>query len=212
MYSVSKLLYTAGALLLGTAATAQQVTPSAELRDFSEQRIRHQKTLGLTLGGYALANIAVGSVAAGQTTGETNYFHRMNVYWNLFNLGIAGAGLLGPRKRSADGETLGAAIRQHQNMKQVLLFNAGLDVAYVVGGAYLRERGRSQRGTAGLPNSKPDKADQLRGYGKSVMLQGGFLFAFDMVNYFIFKNRGDNQQLRLVSAGPLGVGVALPIK
>ena len=150
MHPLRKLLYTVSSLLLGTAATAQRVTPSADLRDFSEQRIRHQKTLGLALGGYALANIAVGSIASNQTTGETKYFHRMNVYWNLFNLGIAGAGLLGSRKRSADGETLGEAIKQHQNMKQVLLFNAGLDVAYIVGGVYLRERARSRRGTAGL--------------------------------------------------------------
>ena len=202
MHPLRKLLYTVSSLLLCTAATAQRVTPSADLRDFSEQRIRHQKTLGLALGGYALANIAVGSIASGQTTGETKYFHRMNVYWNLFNLGIAGAGLLGSRKRSADGETLGEAIKQHQNMKQVLLFNAGLDVAYIVGGVYLRERA----------NTHFDKADQLRGYGKSVMLQGGFLLAFDVVNYLIFKNRGDKQQFRLVSAGPLGVGVVLPIK
>lgn len=202
MHPLHILLYTVGSLLLGTTATAQRVMPSTELRDFSEQRIRHQKTLGLALGGYALANIAVGGIAASRTNGETKYFHRMNVYWNLFNLGIAGAGLLGSRNRNADGETLGEAIKQHQNMKQVLLFNAGLDVAYVVGGAYLRERA----------GNKPDKADQLRGYGKSIMLQGGFLFAFDVVNYFIFKNRGDKQQLRLVSAGPLGVGMALPIR
>ena len=201
MHSLQKLLCAAGSLLLSTAATAQRVMPSADLRDFSEQRIRHQKTLGLTLGGYALANIAVGSIAAGQSTGETKYFHRMNVYWNLFNLGIAGAGLLGSRK-NAGGETLGEAIKQHQNMKQVLLFNAGLDVAYIVGGVYLRERG----------GNRPGKRDQLRGYGKSVVVQGGFLLAFDVVNYLIFRNRGDKQQFRLVSAGPLGVGMVLPIR
>ena len=167
-----------------------------------EQRIRHEKALGFALGGYALANIAVGSLAAGNSNGETRYFHRMNVYWNLFNLGIAGAGLLGSRKKNPESETLGEAIKQHQNMKQVLLFNAGLDVAYIVGGAYLRERAEN----------KPDKQDQLRGYGRSVMVQGGFLLAFDVVNYLIFKNRGDKQQLRLVSAGPLGVGVVLPIR
>lgn len=162
--------------------------------------MRHQKTLGLTLGSYALANIAVGAIGASQTTGETKYVHRMNVYWNLVNLGIAGAGLLGARKRSPD-ETLGQAVRQHENMKQVLLVNAGLDVAYIVGGAYLRERGRS----------RPDKADQLRGYGKSIMAQGGFLLAFDLVNYFIFKSRGDKQEMQLMSTGPMGLGVVLPI-
>lgn len=187
---------------LGTTAQAQRATPSPELRDFSEQRIRHQKTLGLTLGGYALANIAVGSLAAGQASGEDKYFHRMNVYWNLVNLGIAGVGLLGSLKAKAGDETLAQAVQRHESMKQILLLNAGLDVAYVIGGAYLRERSHAH----------PDKRDQLLGYGKSVMLQGGFLLAFDLVNYFVFKSRGDKQEMRLISNGPLGVGLAIPLK
>ncbi len=206
MKLIRSLLVAAGSLLVNHATTAQRTTPSPELRAFSEQRIKHQKTLGLALGGFALANIAVGAVAAGQTTGETQQFHKMNVYWNLFNLGIAGAGLLGSRKRSADTETLADAVRQHENMKQILLVNAGLDVAYVVGGGYLRERARAKT------NVNPDKADQLRGYGKSIMFQGGFLLAFDLVNYFIFKNRGDKQERLLLSPTPDGVGVVLPIR
>jgi len=202
MNPIQKLLLAAGSVLLGTSATAQRNDETPTLRQFSEQRIRHQKTLGLALGGYALANIAVGSIAAGQTAGEARYFHKMNVYWNLFNLGIAGAGLLGSRNRSADGETLPDAVRQHENMKQVLLLNSGIDVAYIVGGAYLRQRA----------DTHPDKADQLRGYGSSVMVQGGFLLAFDLVNYFIFKNRGDKQEKFLLSATPNGVGVVLPIR
>ena len=181
---------------------AQRVTPSPELRTFTEQRVHHQKTLGLALGSFALANIAVGSVAAGQTQGETKYFYRMNVYWNVVNLGIAGVGLLSSRKRNANSETLADAIRQHENMKQLLLINAGLDVAYVVGGAYLRERAESHS----------NNADQLRGYGKSIMAQGGFLLAFDLVNYFIFKKRGDQQERFLLSATPNGLGVVLPIR
>ncbi|WP_460977568.1 DUF6992 family protein [Spirosoma knui] len=195
-----RMLLTAGSVLLGSATLAQRATPAADLRQFSEQRIRHQKTLGLTLGSYALVNIGVGAIAAGQTTGETKYFHRMNLYWNLVNLGIAGLGLLGSRK-SAD-ETLSQAVRQHENFKQVLLVNAGLDVAYVLGGAYLQERAKNS----------PAQADQLRGYGKSIMLQGGFLLAFDLVNYFIVKNRGDKQEMQLISASPMGLGVAIPIK
>ena len=202
MNPIRKLILAAGSVLLGTSATAQRNDAPPTLRQFSEQRINHQKTLGLALGGYALANIAVGSIAAGQTSGETKEFHKMNVYWNLFNLGIAGAGLLGSRKRAADGETLADAVRQHENMKQILLLNSGLDVAYVVGGAYLRERA----------NTHPDKADQLRGYGSSIMVQGGFLLAFDLVNYFIFKNRGDKQEKLLLSATPNGVGMVLPIR
>ena len=201
------LLLTTVTLLTGYAATAQRITPSSELLNFSEQRIRHQKTLGLTLGSYAFANIVVGAVAASQTTGETKYFHRMNVYWNIVNLSIAGVGLLGSRKRNADPETLADAVRQHENMKQLLLINAGLDVAYVVGGAYLRERANP-----GRANSHADNADQLRGYGKSIMAQGGFLLAFDLVNYFIFKKRGDKQERLLLSTSSNGLGVIMPIR
>ncbi len=207
MNACKTFLFAAASIFSVNTALSQHVTPSPELREFTEQRIRHQKTLGLTLGSFALANIAVGSIAAGQTTGETKQFHKMNVYWNLFNLGIAGAGLLGSRNRNANGETLADAVRQHENMKQILLVNAGLDVAYVVGGAYLRERARP-----GLANNHPDKADQLRGYGKSVMVQGGFLLAFDLANYFIFKNRGDKQEKLLLSATPDGLGFVLPIR
>jgi hypothetical protein len=207
MDPVRKFVLMFGSLLLGNTATAQRITPSPELRDFSEQRIRHQKTLGLTLGSVALANIAVGAVAAGQTNGEARYFHKMNVYWNLVNLGIAGAGLIGSRKKKTNTESLADAVRQHENMKQVLLINVGLDVAYVLGGRYLTERARTE-----LTNSNPDKADQLRGYGRSIMVQGGFLFAFDLVNYFIIKNRGDKQERLLLSASSNGLGVVVPIR
>src|SRR5919199_433233 len=202
IHPIRRIILTAGSILFGSSILAQNATPSVDLQQFSSQRIRHQKTLGLTLGSYALANIAVGAIVAGQTTGETKYFHRMNVYWNLVNLGIAGVGLLGSLKKHAPDETLRQAIRQHENMKQILLLNAGLDVAYVLGGIYLRERA----------NNHPDQADQLRGYGKSIMLQGGFLLAFDLANYFIFKNRGDKQEMRLIGTAPMGMGVVIPIK
>ncbi|GAB3947071.1 hypothetical protein GCM10028805_18660 [Spirosoma harenae] len=202
MNLVRHLLLAAGSFLFGSAATAQRITPAPTLREFSEQRIRHQKTLGLTLGSYALANIAIGAIGASQTVGETKSFHKMNMYWNLVNLGIAGAGFLSSLKQNADQETLSDAVRKQETMKQILLLNVGLDVAYVIGGGYLRERA----------DNHPDKADQLRGYGKSIMLQGGFLFAFDLVNYFIFKNRGDKQERILLGASKNGVGLVMPIR
>ncbi len=206
MTSLRSWLVTASSLLLGTAVSAQRADPPATLRDFSEQRIRHQKTLGYALGGYALANIAVGAIAAGQTTGETKAFHQMNVYWNLVNLGIAGAAALSQRKQSGEGETLAQAVRRHENMKQLLLVNTGLDVAYVMGGLYLRQRGMTNE-LSGLP----DKAAQQQGYGTSIMVQGSFLLAFDLVNYLLFKRRGDRQQEQLLQATDSGIGLVLPI-
>lgn len=207
MATLRSWFVTASSLLLGTVATAQRADPPPTLRDFSEQRIRHQKTLGYALGGYALANIAIGAVAAGQTQGETRAFHQMNVYWNLVNLGIAGAAAFSQRKQSGAGETLAQAVRQHENMKQVLLVNTGLDVSYVMGGLYLR-----QRGMASERNGLADKAARQQGYGTSIMVQGGFLFAFDLVNYLLFKRRGDRQEDQLLQATESGVGLVLPIR
>lgn len=197
-----RLLLALGSCVAGFAAQAQTAPKAVDLPEFTRQRMQHQRIIGLTLGGYALANIAASGIAASQTTGETKYFHRMGVYWNLVNLGIAGFGLLGAR-RQAGTESLAEAVTEHEKMKQILLLNAGLDVAYLMGGAYLIER-------ANRP-AEISRRDQLRGFGKAVIVQGGFLMAFDVVNFLIFKNR-DKQQSQLIQATEHGVGVVLPIR
>ncbi len=99
MNRLPSILYALGTTLLGQFAYAQSVPVSmADRLAFSQARYNHTRTLGLTLGGYALANLAVSGIAMGQTSGETKYIHQMNVYWNAVNLGIAGLGLLGLRK------------------------------------------------------------------------------------------------------------------
>ncbi len=204
MNGLKRMAFLAGTLLAGNSAAAQQSTQTDNptLREFSRQRVQHQRTLGLSLGSYALANIAVGALAAGRERTETHYFHRMNVYWNVVNLAIAGAGLIGSRKANPDTETLSQAVERHEGMKRILLFNTGLDVAYVAGGAYLIERGRN----------RPDDRNRLTGFGKSIIVQGGFLFVFDLVNYALFKRRGDNQQALLLGRTSEGVGLVMPLK
>ncbi len=200
MSTIRNLVLAAGSLLAGAGASAQplRAVPTASLPEFSRQRIQHQRIIGYSLGGYALANIAGSAIATGQTSGEATQFHRMNIYWNAVNLAIAGIGLLGARNQNPT-ESLGDAVKRHNQMKKILLINAGLDVLYVAGGAYLANQ-----------TDTPETADRNRGFGKAIAVQGGFLLVFDLVNYAIFRGR-DYQRDALLQATPNGVGLVIPI-
>lgn len=195
----------AGAALLGNMAQAQggptgsQPSQTPDLRAFSRQRYEHTQKMSVLLGGYALGSLAASGIRLGSASGETKYVHQMNIYWNLVNLGIAGVGLLGLRKENPASETLGDAVRKQERIKRVLAFNAGLDVAYIVGGLYLTNYG----------NDHPDQGDKFRGYGRAVVVQGGFLLIFDAVNLLIFSKQGNGKQVKLIGQGPLGVGMQL---
>ena len=79
-------------------------------------------------------------------------FWLTNSLWAGINSAIALFGLLGPEPNPAD-------------LKTVLYINAGLDVLYVATGAVLASR------------SEPN----LQGMGWAIVLQGGFLLVFDLL-------------------------------
>lgn len=171
---------------------------TVSLPDFNRAEQLHQERAMLVLGGWALANIALGASLQGSRAGSDRYFHRMNGYWNLVNLGIAGFGYYAAQQLDPGGFDLATSINKHHGFQKMLLFNAGLDVGYVLGGLYLTERAKN----------RPDQRDRLRGFGQSIMLQGGFLFAFDLVNYFIARTRTSDIPL-LLGPTPEGIGMTL---
>lgn len=125
----------------------------------------------LTLGGWAIANIASGLIVAGQRSGVTRYAWQMTAYWNLINLGIAGMGYLRAVKASHQSFSLLDNYDAQNALEKIYLFNFGLDLGYIGGGLYLRERG--------LNSSSLKTSQQLRGYGISIIIQGGFLLLED---------------------------------
>lgn len=140
---------------------------------FNANRLHKQKVSMLILGSWAAGNIALGGIAASQTSGEARYFHSMNAGWNLVNLGLATAGYLAATRADPAALGLFESIEEQHRIQKIFLFNAGLDVGYMAGGAYLIERAR--RGG--------EQAGRLRGFGKSIILQGAFLFVFDLGAY-----------------------------
>lgn len=185
-------------LLLSPAIRAQ----SAELTDLNHRRLKVQTTAMGVLSGWSVANIAYGGIAAAQTSGSTKYFHRMNLYWNVVNLGIAAPALIGSlRQRNQLPATLDESIEELHGLEKTLLFNAGLDVGYVMGGLYLMERARNS----------PDNPDRLKGFGQSVILQGGFLLLFDTATYLALRrsHRKAAELLKNVQFTGQSVGVVL---
>ncbi len=142
----------------------------SDLTEFNELRL-NTNTNGLTiLGTWALGNIVVGSIMASQTEGEAKYFHQMNIGWGAVNAAIAGFGYYSAMNSDASAFTLFETIHEQHQMQKILMLNIGLDAAYMLGGAYLIER------------AKTDLDNQLRyrGFGKSIIMQGAFLFVFDI--------------------------------
>lgn len=166
------------ALLLAVRLMAQD---SLSLEKFNRERIQTTKTAMIVLGGWSVANIATGLIAMGQTSGEAKYFHQMNAIWNVVNLGIATAGYLGNRKLNSGSYNMQGSIKEQNKIEKIYLVNGALDVAYILGGLYAREYGKNQTGK---------EQDRWKGYGSSIILQGGFLLLYDAVNLTIYHRHG----------------------
>jgi energy-converting hydrogenase Eha subunit B len=202
-------------LLLARPASAQfpadslhrQEAPTVSPTAFAAERARLDQR-GLTvLGGWALGNLLVSGIATGQTEGPAHYFHQMNSGWGAINLALAGVGYLGAR-RAADQPAPDRAgnVRAQLRTENLYLFNAGLDVAYLATGVYLLEKGRNP--------TAPGSADRWRGYGQSLLLQGGFLLLFDGFQYATHHRHGTRALYPLlsrISIGPGTMALVLPL-
>lgn len=125
------------------------------------------------LGLWALLNILVSGywVARLEPRLEAFHFHFMNAGWGLVNAVLAASGIVGAHPGQTAGLTLPGLLSGQLHLENLLLFNAGLDLAYVTTGFWLRAR-------ALAPGAR--RPARLAGFGRSLGLQGGFLFLFDL--------------------------------
>jgi hypothetical protein len=167
------LLLTMGIVLSDIVYSQQPL-----LDEYNEQRQKINKKGLLVLSSWSAANIIYGTIASSQTHGSTKYFHRMNAIWNSVTLGISTFGYLAAKKDK--GLSYPQSLKQQSNIEKVFIANAGVDLAYIAGGFYLKERSK-----AGSKN--PDRS---KGYGESIVLQGSVLFLFDALMYAIHNKHG----------------------
>lgn len=192
-----KILILINSLFLTQITFAQQ----KEFVQFNKERDKISRAGLKVLIAYSAANIIYSTIASTNKITESNkYFHQMNVIWNGVTLGLIGIGLVTSKQEGPS--TFASSIKKQANIEQLFLFNAGLDLAYFAGGAYLRERGFNST----------INASRLQGYGSSIMLQGAVLFFFDGIMYGIHKFHGKAlnnmaENIQLTTAN--GIGIAL---
>lgn len=170
---------------------------------FHQSRNNINENAMLVLGGWAAANILFGTYGNFNAKGEAKYFHQFNALWNVVNLGIAAFGYFNAVNSDITSLTSLEILNDYNSLQSFLLLNAGLDVAYIMTGFYLKEKSKNSSST-----------ERLKGYGNSLLLQGGFLLAFDVALYFIHQSNANINlypQLESLLAGGVGVGVNIRI-
>lgn len=195
-----RFLLIAGLCCAGVWAMAQN-SGTEELRAFNDWRLERQKAGMLVLGGWAVGNIALGAALAGQREGSAKYFHQMNAGWNAVNLGIAALGYLSVARTDPAALDLFNSVQGHHQIQKILLLNTGLDLAYMAGGAYLIERSKHTE----------KRPERLKGFGQSIILQGGFLFVFDLAQYALLASGNTKLQPLLSGIGPSANGIGLSL-
>lgn len=169
---------------------------------FHQNRMNINETAMLVLGSWAAGNILVGTYGNFKSSGEAKYFHQFNAMWNVVNLGIAAFGYLNAVNYEPSSITKLEILNEYNSLQSFLLLNAGLDVAYIATGFYLKERSKNS-----------SSSERLRGYGNSLLLQGGFLLAFDVALYFIHQsNAALNLYPHLESLLVGGIGISINLK
>ena len=130
---------------------------------------------------WALANLLISGYLLPRTDRRLPafYFHGMNAVWGSINAGLAAWGVLHLQRHAPAGLTLATALTEQFGLEKTFLFNAGLDVAYVLAGCWLVAR-------AAVPGAA--QPQRLLGFGQALWVQGGFLLAFDGLMWAVLRS------------------------
>lgn len=170
------VLVSLSTVLVAWDALGRDLNPSWP--DYESSRLAINNTgMGLLVL-WATVNILVGVAGWIFSRGTYRFFFQMNAFWNLINLGLGLAGYLGASGADSSLLTQAEIIAAYHDMQNLYILNAGLDVAYIAIAFLLIERARRI----------PKWRDLLKGYGYSLIIQGGFLFVFDLFMFFVHKS------------------------
>lgn len=161
-------------LTLSLTLAAEPIAPrpsgNAELTTWNARRLSVNRASMYVLAGWALGNMAVGSIGFATFPDErVRFIHLGNAAWNLVNLTLATIGLISEWGKDPASFDARQSLEAVSTQQKVLLVNAGLDAAYLATAAFLWQRGEA---TADV---------RMVGLGQALLIQGAFLLVFDVV-------------------------------
>jgi hypothetical protein len=161
------------------AGSSQSFSQKVNLTAFEKERVRYSKNAMIGLASWSVANIVGSGIATNTRNKEMRNFHQMNVMWGGINLAIAGLAYRGANREKIDNPTMESVLKHQRKIEKTYLINAGLDVVYIGSGLLMNKTSDNQK--------NPEK---FKGYGNSIMVQGGFLLLYDAVMYAIHRKHG----------------------
>lgn len=171
---------------------------SSALMDFEFDRRSINRNGMTVLGTWATLNIGWSLSQMRNSSPSLASYHQMNFAWNLVNLGIAGfAWYQASLQPTSIG--LSSILEAQYSIEKVLAVNTALDLAYILGGAYLQEYAQRSNNTP-----------RYQGFGKAVIVNGSFLLLFDLSMYLIHWNHNTSHLqplLENLKLGPNGIGL-----
>jgi hypothetical protein len=149
------------------------------LKIYNKSRINITSSGMEVLGGWGILNLGTGAIGwSNSKSPETRYFFEMNTIWGAADFGAALIGYGGLQKQRKKNLTAAETLEEQKKIEKIFFVNGVLDVAYIGTGLYLKLAGDSRNSPI------------MKGYGESVLMQGGFLLIFDGIMYHAEKNNG----------------------
>jgi len=138
--------------------------------------LRNQNVALVSLSSWSMVNIAFSSLKLtklpeiGSPISRKTYFNQMNLSWNFVNMGICSLGYLKNRKYKSNNWTDVNLNNTIQKYQKSLVLNSCLDIVYITSGILLR-----------INSKNISNIERSIGFGNSLITQGCFLLAFDLI-------------------------------
>jgi hypothetical protein len=187
-------------LVISCQAFAQQ---QDSLKAYNAERISITSHGMAVLGSWGIVNLGAGALwgwnggsshinpNTGSTTApisysnstEKKYFFQMGAIWGSVDFVTALLGYTSTQKYKNKKNLTAAQVLEQQNrIEKIFRINSYLDIGYIGAGLYLKLAGDSRNSPI------------MKGYGESILVQGGFLLLFDEL--MLKAEKGNGSKLR----------------